>query len=534
MHKAVLFTVFAAGMLAPQAVQAQAAPLAPIEQASLARDAFSTGLLDRNAGALGADLWRGADASALAMLLEMAPLRPSSPSVGAALRRVLLSPGDAPPGATAALGGAKLKALARAGFIDESRQIESLAANTSADLASAEAMVVADILSGDVKAGCDKGRRVTAGLENSFWVRLRIVCYAASNELDAAELALGIMRESSRLSEVDETLLAPLASGGKVKTPVAPSDAVQYAAMKLMGTPIAVENLAQAEAGVVKAIANDQSRDWAIRLVAAARAASMGVMSGAELQSLHAESPISAAPAFHAIRAMADPERLRDRAGMIAEHILAAGDFSSLFVASVLYTDEIREIEGAVLPASDAGALALARMAVGDAVGAERWLNSAAPEFARGLPDDQSMRYIDLVGVFSILDRAGAERVAGAANIAVAPPRFQTAAHGAPSDRLAPVVAAAIEAARLGATGESALAALAASEPAANGDLVAEAIVSSSLRAAGLFDIARRREVEAAIAGLYPAGDLASKEVVATPASAPAKLTPRLKPKRST
>ncbi len=85
---------------------AQPAPLAPVEETALARDAFATGVLDRGAGALGQDLWRGADARVLYALLAATPPRPASPAIGVAARRVLLSSGEGPQGADAALGGA--------------------------------------------------------------------------------------------------------------------------------------------------------------------------------------------------------------------------------------------------------------------------------------------------------------------------------------------------------------------------------------------------------------------------------------------
>lgn len=537
MHRRLLLALSAAGACVSSAAFGQTAPLAPIEQTALARDAFSTGLLDRGAGALGEDLWRGANAGRLSALLDMAPARPSSPSIGAALRRVLLSAGEAPQGANPALGGAKLKALARAGFIEEARQIESLASGTGGDPASVEAMIIADIFSGDTKSGCDKGRRVTAGIDNPFFVRLRIVCYAASSELDAAELALGILRETGRLGEIDEALLGPLASGGKPKAPVAPVDAVHFAALKAMGVPVSGALLDRADAGVVKAVAGDESTDWPSRLDAAKRAAAMGVMSGAELKSLFAGAPAGAAPAFQEIRAMSAPELMRDRAGRIAAEIASAASFEDLLAASILYADNIRETEGAILSANEAALLALARLAAGDAVGAERWLASAAAEVNRGVPDDRLLRYIDIVGVLGALEPAGAERVAAAANVAVAEPRIGAAEVSPPSANLAPVVAAAIDAAARGGSGEAALAALAASGAAAKGDPVAEAVVTSAFNAAGLGDIVRRRAAETMIAALFPAKAPAVAESgpgPAAPASAPDKMTPRLKPKRAT
>lgn len=528
----------AVGVLAASAAYGQAAPLAPIEQVALSRDAFSTGLLDRDAGALGSDLWRGADAQSLFLLLRMAPARPSSPAVGALMRRVLLSSGDGPQGATAALGGAKLKALARAGFIDEARQVESLAAGANTDPASLEAMAIADILSGDTTAGCGRARRVTAGLDNDFWIRLRVVCYAASNELDAAELALGILRENGRLGEIDDALLSPLASGVKLKAPVAPVDAVHFAALKAMGVPVGGGFPKGADGGVVKAVAKDESVDWPTRLAAAREAVALGIMSGAELQSIYGAAPAEAVGRYREIRAMSAPELLRDRLGVVASEIAAATDFDSLFALSALYSDEIRDAEGALVPSREAQSLALARLAQGDAVGAERWLSSAAAEIARGVPDEQAMDFIDLVGILGELEPAGAQRVAAAANVAVAPPRVEPAsAAAAPSVDLAPVVAAAIDAARQESTGQAALAALAASGAAANGDPIAAAVLGPALRAAGLSDIVRRRAVEAAIAAMYPGAPAPGAAIAITPATAPATgpdaLKPRLKPKRS-
>lgn len=528
-----VLTLAAAIPLLASSAFGQVAPLAPVEQASLAKDAFSTGLLDRSGGALGTDLWRGAEAQSLAAMLRMTPARPASPAVGALMRRVLLSGGSAPPGATAALGGAKLKALARAGFIDEARQIESLASGANSDPESLEAMAIADILSSDATAACNRARRVTAGLDNDFWVRLRVVCYAGANELDAAELALGILRENGRLGEIDDALLSPLASGGKLKTPIAPIDVIHFAALKAMGAPIDGGLLTRADGGVVKAVARDAAADWPTRLSAARRALSMGVMSAAELKGVYAAAPAGFAGMYGDIRAMSAPELLRDRAGLIAAEIAGANDFESLVAASSLYADEIRDSEGALLPAKEAQSMALARLALGDAVGAERWLASVAPEITRGVPDDQAMSFIDLVGVLGELEPAGAQRVAAAANIAIAAPRVEEAAPATPSADLAPVVAAAIDAARRGGAGEAALAALAASDAAANGDPIAKALTAPALRAAGLDDIARRRTVEAAIAALFPTTPSQPEVPAATPASAPEGLKPRLKPKGS-
>ncbi|NWG93626.1 MAG: hypothetical protein HXY21_14140 [Parvularculaceae bacterium] len=514
---------------------AQTAPLAPIEQSALASDALSTGLLSREAGALPADLWRGASREDLAFLLGALPTRPSSPAIGQAMRRVLLSPAESAPDGAIALGGAKLRSLAASGFVDEAREIEGLSSGTQSDPGSVEAMAIADLLAGDQQAACDKGRRVEAARDNSFWMRLRIVCYAAANELDAAELALGILGERGRLSEIDRDLLAPLASGGKPKAPVAPKDALHLAALKAMNMPISAGLLANADGGVVAAVARDPSGDWPTRLAAARLAAGMGVLGGAELKSLYAAAPTEAAPAFKSIALMVAPEFIRDKAARIAAEIAAAADFEGLYAASLLYADDIRAFEGAVVPAQEARAFALARLAAGDAIGAERWLTAATPAMREGADDADLMRFIDLVGILSVLDSSSGERVAALANVAAAkPPVILPPAPSATDRNLAQLVGAAIGAAREGARGASALAAIAASDAAARGDAVAYAAMIESFAAAGLSDIVRRQHVERAIAAIYPEARAAAAAGAATPASAPDGMVPRLKPKRET
>lgn len=523
MHRAILLGF----LLGVAPAFAQTAPIAPVEQAALAKDAFATGLLDRESGALPLDLWRGASKESLAFLLGALPSRPTSPAIGSAMRRVLLSPGESP-GNAAALGGAKLKALVRMGLVEEAREIEALAAGAAGDPASVEAMAIADLLSNDQTAACEKGRRVDSSRDTPFWMRLRVLCYAASNELDAAELALGILGETGRLGDVDRTLFVPLASGGKPKAPVAPVDAVHLAALKTMKMPISAALLDRAEAGVVASLARDASADWPTRLDAARRAASMGAMSAADLKALYAAAPAAAAPAFAAISAMTGPEFLRDKAGRIAAEIAAARSFENLYAAALLYTDDLRAVEGAIVPVGEAASFALARLAVGDAVGAERWLAGVAPAMRQGASDEEVMRFIDLTGVLGALEPAAGGRVAAAANVSIGPLRAAAPTPGAGSADLARLVGAAIETAANGAVGGSALAALAASSGAAQGEAVAAEIERRSFAAAGLDDVVRRLKVEQAIRALYPENAAAS----ASPAAAADGRTPRLKPKR--
>ncbi len=525
------FFGLAASLLGAGAL-AQTAPLAPIEQTALSRDVFGTGLLDRDAGALEVGLWRGSEARIIGGLFRDVPARPASPSIGAAARRLLLSGGDGPQGADAALGGARLKALVRLGFIDEAREIESLAVGGKTEAGVLEAMAAADFLTGDTAAGCARVQRIAATRDSSDGARLRALCYAIAGELDAADLALKLLRERGRLSAADEEILGPMVAGGKPKARADAVDAVHYAALRQAG--VAPAYWPNAEAGVQKAVAADAGAPLDARLGAARRAAAMGVMSGAALKELfggagldvaavaagperfrqYPDDPVALAAAYQSVRSRTAPEFARDRAAIVAGVLSEAQDFDTLFLAAVLFSDDVKGFDGLLVSRPEAEGFALGRLALGDVAGAERWL--AAGDVAGA-------------GASSDVPALVAAAKAGAA----------ASGSGAwPAGDLALAVDAVIEAAGERIAGQGALAALAASAPAAAGDPVAEIVVTRGFEVAGLSDLARRRGIERLLqdrfARAQPAPAAASSSSAASPAASPSAgakpQAPRLKP----
>jgi hypothetical protein len=519
------------------AALAQTAPLAPVEQTALARDAFGTGLLDRDSGALGPGLWRGADARVVGGLLRELPARPASPSIGAAARRLLLSGGDAPQGADAALGGAKLNALVRLGFINEAREIESLSVGGKSDAGLLEAMATADLLAGDNAAACARVQRIAAPRDSAYGAKLRAFCYAVGGELDAADLAFGLLRERDRLTAADEDTLGPLVAGGKPKAGAEPVDAVHLAVFRYAGVPLGY--WPRAEAGVLTAVATDAGASLPVRFAAARRAAAMGVMSGAALKELFSsaaldvatvatgpesfrqrpDDAVALAAAYQSARSKSAPEFARDRAALVAGVLSAARDFDTLFLAAVLFADDVKSFEGMLISNPEAEALALARLAVGDIAGAENWLAAGA---VGGAGEGRATDIPALV--------AAAKSGAGAAK---GDPARDDGARGMhEAGVLALAVDAAIEAAGERIAGQGTLAALVASQFAATGDPIAEVVVSRGLLTAGLDDLARRRTVERLLQERFARLQPPAPAPASAPNPAPSAKgqTPRLKP----
>lgn len=530
---------------------AQTALPAPIERTSLANDAFSTGVLRAGEGAMPAELWRGADAETLSYLLQKAPARPSTPSLGGVLRRTLLSAGPGPEGAPASLGGRKLLALARAGFSEEVRNVASLSSAPANDPQVGQALALADLLDGDTQAACQRNARLASGRDAPFWVKLRVLCYALSGENDAADLTYGLLRDSGALTDADQPFLKALATGAAPKAPPAPENALHLAALRHLKLPLLPSLLDVADAGVLKAIANDGSVDVQSRIAAAARAASMGVVSGPEMATLYrsvsidvediakasdiAENrpndPLTDVILFQSIEQMSAPEFLRDKSARIAKALSIADSFPRAYATSLLYSDEILALDGALIPPSEAGRFALARMTVGDGKSAGRWLYAMLGTGSIASMDDASaMELIELTNLLAILDPVSAAAIAETAGVALDAPfaqRISTDAPHADRDMMARIIEAAFDAAVDDIPGQAALAALAVSNTAPVSDRLSRVVIGQSLRAAGMEELRKRMDFEAVLRTRFDGEDTVLK---ASAGSQEGGFTPRVKP----
>ncbi len=555
---------------APTQPASSVATPTPVEQSTLARDPFATGLLLKSDGALDPDLWKRADPVRVGALLDTAPSRPPTPSIGEALRRTLLSSGDPPDGASASLGGRKLLALARAGFGEEARTIASLSNAPRNDPWVGQALATADLLDGAPNDACKRNAALTTGRDAPFWVKLRVLCFALAGERDAADLSLTLLREQGFLSDADQAFLTALASGAGLKSPHAPQNALHLAAVRQLGMPLSPSLLAVADGGTLKAVSRDASVGSATRVAAAMRAAAMGVMSAAELTAAFGaievadagaararevargapDDPMTDVLIYHSVRAMSAPEFLRDKAALIAEALARADSFPRAYAAALLYGEDITAMEGALLKPEEAGRFALARMAAGDGDGAARWLFSMAGSgSAASLGQDEAMTMVDLVNLLAILDPISAKAVAEAANIALNSRAARAPAsevRAEDQDLVARIVESAFDAAVDESAGQAALAALAAAAVMDPASPLGRVVVSQSLRAAGFNELRRRMDFEAAwrarfrasaaaAAASNPAGAAPSQTLPAVSAqpAAERRPTPRLKPKRA-
>lgn len=555
----VRLAAFAMSGIAGAALTAAVAQVAlpeAVETAPLSTDAFSTGTLERADGALPSTLWEGSEAQTLEYLLAQMPSRPAAPSLGETLKRVLLSPGPGPQGAAASLGGKKLLALARAGFVDEARTVSSLSTAARNDPWTGQTEAVADLLSGDIAGACRRNANLSSGRDDLFWVKLRVLCYAKAGETDAADLTYGILRDQGALDDSDAIFLTAALTESTPKTPPATRTALHYAIAQDLGLPFSPGLLDDADAGVLVAVARNADIDTATRIAAAERAIAMGVMASAELSSIfqsaefdlaeignapvaaieRAGDPLTDALLYQSIDEMAAPEFLRDKAQRIALALSLADSFPRAYALSLLYADEIGALEGAIVAPDEAARFASARMAVGDSVGAGQWLSAmlGVNGGVSALPEPQAMAFIEQVNLLSVLDPQTAAQIARVAGVSLL---GENAVAGPPAGHhdnatTAQIAETAFDAAINGKLGQAGLAALAASAGDGPGNEVVAVVIDQSLRVAGLSQLQRRYAFESAWASKFAntAQSASLSEKTASAEEDPEGLAPRLKP----
>jgi len=510
--------VLASGFMVSAASAQISLPVA-VEEQSLATSPFSTGLLTAGNGAFNRDIWVDADAGDLQFLLSQTPTRPATPAIGESLRRVLLTSATAPEGESPTLGGARLMALARLGFLEEARTIASLSSAPQSDPYIGQALAIADLSEGKLEEACQRNAHLSSGRNESFWIKLRVICYVAAQETDAADLTYELLRETGALDLREQKLFETLVSGADLKEPPVVVTAIDLAIMRLLSAPVTPAILADADGGVIVSIARDEQLEMQMRLSAAVKAVSLGVMTRdeyaalmggidfepAEIASAHAGlmngkmTVLDDAKVFQAIRQMEAPEFLRDKAALIAKALRVANNLDRAHALSLLYNSDIASLEGALLSPEEAGQFALASMAVGNSRSAARWLNTMIGGGLTGLEEATAMRSIDLVNYLALLDLDAATSIAVNANIEITDPRTRgDKVIDANDETTARIVTSILDAATDRIEGQAVLTAAAATRNDGLQNPLMRAIIDRALKIAQTPELAGRVRFETA------------------------------------
>ncbi len=251
---------------APQGPRVTVSDLAAI-------DPSGAGLLSDGSGGFRPGLWSGSVRPAIAARIGQLPSAPNSPAMQNLMKRVLLSQGnppagEAPPGEPSFLAQ-RLQKLVANGLVDEAAILGAQSART--DSFARQAWAEAVLLLGRDGDACGDATSPRQSSNEPYWLKLRVFCYLAQNDEQAATLTLNVMRERNVADDAFFALADAIASGGAANIEALPNPSgVHLAMMKKAGAsaPAAV-------AGWVPAsqLLSQTATDPAVRLAATERAA---------------------------------------------------------------------------------------------------------------------------------------------------------------------------------------------------------------------------------------------------------------------
>ena len=265
---------------APQGPRVTVSDLAAI-------DPSGAGLLSDGAGGFPSDLWAGSSRPAIAARIAQLPTAPNSPAMQNLMKRVLLSQGNPPAGETppdepSFLAQRLLKLVAN-GLVDEAAMLGAQSART--DSFARQAWADAVLLQGRDSDACGDSTSPRQSSNDAYWLKLRVFCYLAQNDEQAATLTLNVMRERNVDDEAFFALADAIATGGKASLTALPNPSGIHLAMikkAKASAPAALANWAPAAQ-----LLSQQSADPVLRLAAAERAALASILPIDELRAAY-------------------------------------------------------------------------------------------------------------------------------------------------------------------------------------------------------------------------------------------------------
>ncbi|NRA29046.1 MAG: hypothetical protein HRU11_02205 [Parvularculaceae bacterium] len=393
-----------------------ASAAAQVERASFDAGPFSLGTLTEADGALGRDLWQGAQPDAIRSQLAIVPTRFDDPAKRMMLRRVLLTPGEGPMGADAALAGLKLLKAVEAGYAMEAGAVAELTPGLGLQPELSRIVAMRDLYRGNVEQACGRGANLREGRQTAFFVRLRVLCYIHAGERPAAELTLNLAREEDVLAPGDARLFRSVLSGSAPSE--MPRGAIQYAAYRRLGGSFDDADLQDLPPSMVAAIAYDSTLDVALRQEALRHVVVNDLVSPRDLEDIAASlKSEQIGKEIAAIRSL--PPASQARGGAIGQALQAVVAEPTAFLLRVkVFEADIASTGVNVATVPYAAEFALASLLNRRYKDAESWMQTVAAEQSLGA----ERAFLNLALLYSYVKPSAAQRLAGAIGEEIASP----------------------------------------------------------------------------------------------------------------
>jgi hypothetical protein len=383
----------------------KAPPRFEMEELS-APDPDGFGALGESQGGLGKGMWHGTQAATVRKILPTLPAASGSRTMQLLTRRLLLSSATPPEGnrgLTPSLMELRAERLYAMGSLEGLGQLLKASPSALASPGLARIEIDTWLLAGEAKTACEKATVQAQTVQAD--PRLTVFCQITAGKTLEAGMALDLMRERK---DADHAFIAaaeamtgiPPAKVTKLPEPLP----LHLAAFKAAKLPLPADVAANAPPSMLRAIADNPAMQADIRITAAERAESLGVLeveglrrlmtdlsfTPAEIQAAQAQGDKSPRGRALALLAAGAENAGNARGELIARILMAAEERRAFAAASRLYAALIADLQP--LPELNQAAPLLARAlyAAGRTEAAEKWLalartDPAAAKAAAGL-----------------------------------------------------------------------------------------------------------------------------------------------------
>jgi len=255
---------------------------------------FAGPLTPQNGG-LQPTLWRGSSRGKIERLLARLPLH-HSPAMASLTRTLLLTNGNAPPGASTGVNILALRAriLSEMGYLDDALQLLLSAPARALDPAATRVLVDLAWQKQDVDGVCARLLEPAGAFDHTTELqRQRIFCQWRAGKQADAQFGLELLREEGVDDPVFAAIMNRLAGDGSVEIP-APKEitAALIAMLHEVRAPLPANAFDLASTEAVAALAQDKRADPVLRLSAAEAAASQGALLAKIVREVYAAQAI--------------------------------------------------------------------------------------------------------------------------------------------------------------------------------------------------------------------------------------------------
>ncbi|MEQ9145687.1 MAG: hypothetical protein RLO08_15170 [Parvibaculaceae bacterium] len=395
-----------------------------IEMGSLGEvDEASVGLLDDRNGGLGAGMWAGTDRAIVERTLGNVPGPTTSPFAADLARRFLLTAARPPQGATGGVSllAVRLERLNEAGRSEDVVRLMERAGGARPSPAAAVEYATGALGAGEAEGACSMLQALPVGGDPSadpvaaFALKLSLFCQVAGGEMIAANLTADLAREQGFGDQHFLSLAAAATDGLTLDArPPEQIDQLTFRMMRLAERPLTGPGVAQLVPGLLVSVAGDPALDPEIRVAAAERAASLGLIDGDEMAAAYLSFPytredvagirVGREPAspyrrralFH--QAILDERVPAGRADLLSSLLFRELDGPAHRATLLAHQGSLASVPPSSVLSAFAPLAARAFIELGDRVRAEMWTA------VLGKVPGQKQRYRELKAILRLID----------------------------------------------------------------------------------------------------------------------------------